>query len=173
MTNAAAARHTDIRNTEHNDRRRTARRRRPLTPYQKLARWFRKNFLAIAVSVILGLGVAAGSICTATYMSFRASSTVRDYGRELMYAEYTVKSGDTMWDIAVDMAALNPEFRDVRQYLHLLQKTNHNYGDYLQSGTTILIPYYDGGDATPMFEAYLKYNIAGYEQWLEMLDGQD
>ncbi len=145
------------------------RRRRP-TAYARFRRWFKKNALAVFIAVVLGTGIAAGSVGTAAVLSYRYNHTVQDYGRELRYASYTVKSGDTMWSIAVDMAALNPEFRDVRQYLGLLQRTNRNYSDYLQAGTTIMVPYYDGGDSVPMFDAYLKYNIADYEQWLEMLE---
>lgn len=144
-------------------------RRRRSTPYVRFRKWLRKNALAVFIAVVLGTGIAAGSAGTAAILGYKYSHSFHDYGRELRYASYTVKSGDTMWSIAVDMAALNPEFQDVRQYLALLQKTNHNYGDYLQSGTVIMVPYYDGGDTAPMFDAYLKYNIAGYEEWLEML----
>lgn len=157
------------------------RRRRRLTPYERAARWFRKNFVAIAVSVILGLGIAAGSAATSAWLGFQARNTVRDYGRELSYAEYRVAGGDTMWDIAVDMAALNPEFQDVRQYLALLQKTNHIYGDHLEAGQVILVPYY----ATPaersrdgdtleetMIRTYEKYGIIDSEAWLSAVMSQ-
>lgn len=168
MNNAAIKERNPGRNARNDQPR--ARRRRPMTPYMRFRRWMHRNALAIFVAVILGAGIAAGSAGTAAILGYRYSHAVHDYGRELKYASYTVKSGDTMWSIAVDMAALNPEFQDVRQYLSLLQKTNHNYGDYLQSGTTIMIPYYDNGSEAPMLSVYLKYNIADYEQWLDMLE---
>lgn len=147
---------------------RPVRRRRRMTPAQ---RFLRDHLPVIALAALPIMGLLVGIMLTAAVMNYRFDRQTRDYGRELRYASYTVKSGDTMWSIAVDMAALNPEFQDVRQYLNLLQKTNHNYGDYLQSGTTIMIPYYDSGDAAPMLSVYFKYNIADYEQWLDILEG--
>ena len=83
---------------------------------------------------------------------------MNDYGRELRYAEYEVRSGDTYWSIAEDLYILNPEFTDIRQYVNLLQKTNRSF-DYIRQGQTILIPYYADPDTglDDVIQAYEKY----------------
>ncbi len=134
-------------------RRRTHPRR---TPMQKMLD------RAMPYIIMLGLpafGLLLGVIITGSVMRHNSRYMVRDYGRELVYATYTVQSGDTMWSIAEDMAALNPEFPDMRQYLTLLQRTNKNYGDVLLSGTTILIPYYQGSRGRSVLEIYEKYGL--------------
>lgn len=147
------------------------RRKRRETRAQRAVRFIRRNAAPLLVGALVLAGIVIGSVATSFVKDLAARNSVRDYGRELKYSTYVVQSGDTMWDISVDMAALNPEFQDVRQYLALLQRTNHIYGDYLQSGTTIMIPYYDAGDGIPMLDVYLKYGIADYDQWRGMLAG--
>lgn len=149
------------------NRRRHARRRSNMVPY-------------MIICGLLAAGIIIGIIATSFVMNLAARNRTRDYGRELRYSTYTVQSGDTMWDIAVDMAPLNPEFSDVRQYLYLLQKTNRNFGDDLIAGTDIQIPYYatpsqkmrDGGSLEQvMISTYAKYDIIQYDKWFQILSG--
>lgn len=130
--------------------------RRRLTPFQ---RFMRRNIGRILVFSLIAFGAAAGALATYGVMRWKNTHDRRDYGRELAYAEYTVQSGDTMWSIAADMAALNPEFQDMRQYLYLLQKTNGNYGDMLLSGSTMLIPYYRSETGRDFISIYERYGI--------------
>lgn len=133
-----------------------ARQRRRLTPFQKFVQ---KNLAQIVIGGLLCAGFLLGTFVTYNVMSWRNSHQLRDFGRELVYTTYTVRSGDTMWSIASDMSALNPEFPDMRQYLSLLQRTNHNYGDVLLSGTTIIIPYYQSGTGRDFISIYERYGL--------------
>lgn len=135
--------------------------------------------LVLAGLVVLGILIG---IFLANFANKLASrNQMRDYGRELCYAEYTVQSGDTLWSISVDLAALNPEFTDVRQYLNLLQETNRLYSDYIREGEKLTIPYYmtpaakaqNGGSLEETIIAtYAKYDIIGYDKWSRIL-GQE
>ena len=146
--------------------------RRRMTPFQR----FLRHHAYPLFMFFLGIAVAAA------ITNVMGRNRTNDYGRELRYAYYTVSAGDTMWDIAVDMAAANPEFTDVRQYLSLLQKTNRNYGDYLQEGTEIVIPYYaTPGDKTgngqrsledTIMGTYARYGIIDYGAWTDILSGK-
>lgn len=144
-------------------------RRRRRTPLERFL-LHAKPWIAFVLGIVL-------AVCVTNLM---ARNRTNDYGRELRYATYTVKSGDTMWDIAVDMAALNPEYTDVRQYLSVLQRTNHIYGDYLEAGTDIQIPYYatptekmrgGGSLEETIVSTYAKYDIVQYESWVALLTG--
>lgn len=153
----------------------TARKRRRLS---KEERRRRRIVSKLVLYGLIAFGIVIGILLTLAVDKLASRGRTSDYGRELCYSEYTVQSGDTMWDIAVDMAALNPEFRDVRQYLSLLQSTNGIYGDYLQSGTTIRIPYYatpsekmrgGGSLEETMIETYAKYGIIQMDRWFDIL----
>lgn len=138
----------------------------------------------IAVGIVLYvfpvIAFLLGMFAMNFWNNLQDRNEIRDYGRELHYSAYTVQYGDTMWDIAVEMAALNPEYTDIRQYLHELQSVNQNYGDHLQEGTQILIPYYatpaekmrgGGSLEEEMITVYAKYNIIQYDRLFQMLSG--
>ena len=78
----------------------------------------------------------------------------------MVYTTYTVRSGDTIWGIAQDLAALNPEFNDIRQYVAAIEKANRMFGDDLKTGQIILIPYYVNLDGNTDHDTiYSKYGI--------------
>lgn len=135
----------------------------------------------IAVIALVAAGIAIGIAGTRFASWLAARNDMRDYGRELRYAEYTVQQGDTLWDISRDMAAVNPEFTDVRQYLSLLQDVNKIYGDYLPEGRVISVPYYatpsekmrgGGSVEEAVVSVYAKYGIANTDAWLQILGGK-
>lgn len=140
-----------------------------------------KIAVAIVLYVFPIVAFLLGMFAMNFWNNLQDRNEIRDYGRELHYSAYTVRSGDTMWDIAVEMAALNPEYTDIRQYLHELQSVNQNYGDYLQEGTQILIPYYatpaekmrgGGSLEEEMITVYAKYDIIQYDKWFQILSGK-
>ncbi len=135
-------------------------RTRRYTPAQLMARKAKKfmsrNAETIVITIIFILGLIAGVLLANTAHWLKERNAMNDYGRELRYAEYEVKSGDTYWSIAEDLYVLNPEFTDIRQYVNLLQKTNRSF-DYIRQGQTILIPYYADPNGTSVFDAYEKY----------------
>ena len=68
---------------------------------------------------------------------------INDYGRDKIFINYTVKGGDTIWDIAEDMLVLNPEYNSVRAYVSEVEKLNHRY-DNIKAGDTLVLPCYQG-----------------------------
>ncbi len=134
--------------------------RRAQTPTlpRRVRKFISRNAETIVVTVIFLMGLAVGVLLAngAHWLSDR--NAMNDYGRELRYAEYEVRSGDTYWSIAKDLFVLNPEFTDIRQYVNLLQKTNRSF-DYIRQGQTILIPYYADPDTglDAVIQAYEKY----------------
>lgn len=154
------------------------RRHKRLTRAQRRRQAFERR---AAVVGLVALGVVLGIAATRFAGWIAARNDMRDYGRELRYASYTVQSGDTLWDISEEMAAVNPEFTDVRQYLSLLRDANHIYGDYVQEGRVISIPYYatpsekmrgGGSLEESVVSVYAKYGIADTDAWLQMLAGK-
>ena len=61
--------------------------------------------------------------------------------------------------IASDLAALNPEYNDIRQYVSAIKETNKLYTGDIHAGDTILIPYYVGTNDMNYDEVYDKYGI--------------
>lgn len=149
--------------------------RRRLTPAERRRRTFETR---LAAAILVAAGLIAGIAITSAVNWAASRNDTRDYGRELRYSNYTVQAGDTLWDIAQDMAAVNPEFTDVRQYLSLLQETNHIYGDYLQEGRVIAVPYYatpsekmrgGGSLEETIVSTYARYGIVNQDAWLQIL----
>ena len=85
--------------------------RRRLTPAERRRRTFETR---LAAAILVAAGLIAGIAITSAVNWAASRNDTRDYGRELRYSNYTVQAGDTLWDIAQDMAAVNPEFTDVR-----------------------------------------------------------
>ena len=85
---------------------------------------------------------------------------MNDYGRRKTFTTYTVRESDTIWGIAEDLAALNPEYNDIRQYVADIEEANHIYGSTIKAGQHILIPYYISQDGTVSHdELYGRYGI--------------
>lgn len=106
--------------------------------------------IGMIIGIFIGMSVS-------TYMQ---STKMNDYGREMVYTTYTVKSGDTIWGIAQDLAALNPEFNGIRQYVSAIKQINQMSTSEIKSGQNIIIPYYisPNGTINPD-EIYSKYGI--------------
>lgn len=127
---------------------------------KRLARFLRKNFAAIAVVTLLSVGIAIGAFTATKVSNYAQSTRLNDYGRYQTFTTYTVKSGDTIWGIASDLAALNPEYNDIRQYVAEISKLNKIYDGQIKAGQTILIPYFIGPDGEVSHdEIYSKYGI--------------
>lgn len=113
--------------------------------------------------IIFGLpliGMLAGIFIGVKATTYAQSVKLNDYGRQKVYTAYTVKSGDTVWGIAQDLAALNPEYNDIRQYVTAINKANKLVDGEIKSGQVILIPYYVNTDKVVDYdEIYSKYGI--------------
>lgn len=129
---------------------------------RRARRFFRRNLILIALFSGLFIGGFAGVFIGTKVNTYAQSTKINNYGRQLVYTTYTVKSGDTIWSIAQDLAALNPEFNDIRQYVLMIERTNKIMDGQIESGQIILIPYYIGPDGTVSHdELYSKYGIGG------------
>lgn len=112
--------------------------------------------------ILFGLplvGMIIGILIGVKITTYAQSTKLNDYGRQISYVAYTVKSGDSVWEIASDLAALNPEYNDIRQYVAAIEKANNLYGSKLKAGEIILIPYYTSTSGMNYNEIYSKYGI--------------
>lgn len=105
-------------------------------------------------------GMLAGIFIGVKANSYAQSIRINDYGRQIAYTVYTVKPGDTVWGIAQDLAAFNPEFNDIRQYVSAIQKANDMESGSIEAGEVILIPYYISPNGILDYDTiYSKYGI--------------
>lgn len=114
------------------------------------------------VFILAGLvfGVFMGMFCGVRISNYAKQNSMNDYGRKKTFTAYTVREGDTVWGIAEDLAALNPEYNDIRQYVADIEQANHIYGETIKAGQHILIPYYISQDGTVSHdELYGRYGI--------------
>lgn len=122
----------------------------------------------IAWIIFIGLpliGVIIGIFIGVKATTYAQSTKINDYGRQMVYTTYTVKSGDTIWGIAQDLAALNPEFNDIRQYVSVIKNTNNMSTDEIKSGQNLIIPYYISPNGIANYdEIYSKYGIEDNER---------
>lgn len=99
----------------------------------------RKNRSKIAaVAVILAVAVV---IILVTRVKVNANNSYgRDYS-DKRYKNYTVTSGDTLWDIAE--ANMDYEYYDdVNDYIAEIKRMNNLYSDKIYTGQNLLITYY-------------------------------
>lgn len=147
--------------------RRAYRRRRRESDWHRFRRLLKKyikqrmreNIFAVLL-IGLVIGAAIGIFGGVRASAYARQHTVNDYGREKAFVAYEVKAGDTIWGIAKDLAALNPEYNDIRQYVYEIERMNSIYGGNIEQGDIIFIPYYvnaegfkDSGDI------YSQYGI--------------
>lgn len=137
------------------------------TDFQRFCRLFKRatrRFINrhIAKLVFIGLpllGVIAGIFIGMRIETYKRATTMNDYGRERRYVSYEIKSGDSLWSIASDLAPLNPEYNDIRQYIYDIKEINGLYSDNIRSGHYIILPYYAGGNGVDVNTVYDKYGI--------------
>ncbi len=141
-----------------NTYRRKNRSKRPFPVRAK--RFLNQNMMKIVIIVPLLVGMLAGMFVGTKATTYAQSKKMNDYGRQMVYKVYEVKSGDTVWGIAKDLAALNPEFNDVHQYMEAIEEMNGLTRGEITEGQKILIPYYvNMGETVDYGEIYLKYGI--------------
>lgn len=127
---------------------------------RRLRKFLIKNMPKIILFTPLIIGLLMGFFLGVKTTTYAQSVKLNDYGRQMVYTTYTVRSGDTIWGIAQDLAALNPEFNDIRQYVAAIEKANRMFGDDLKTGQIILIPYYVNLDGNTDHDTiYSKYGI--------------
>lgn len=142
--------------------------RRRETKGQELCRYAKRRirkFLIRNMPRIIFFGLPAIGMVLGVFIGVKAtayaySMKINDYGRKMVYTTYVVRSGDTVWGIASDLAALNPEYNDIRQYVAAIKKANGLLEGDIESGQVILIPYYINMDGTLDYgEIYSRYGI--------------
>lgn len=125
-----------------------------------MKRFLQRNLIKMVLIGLPLLGMFAGIFIGVKYSTYAQSTKINDYGRQKVYTAYRVKSGDTIWGIAQDLAALNPEYNDIRQYVAAIEKANKLADGEIHTGQIILIPYYINADGTVSHdEIYQKYGI--------------
>lgn len=122
-------------------------------------RFVRRHFAAIILMTPLIIGILTGIFIGVKASAYARSTRINDYGRQMVFTTYRVKTGDTIWEIASDLAALNPEFNDVRQYMAAIMKANRMGSGEIRSGQIILIPYFINMDGMNDDEIRAKYGI--------------
>lgn len=143
-------------------------RRRKESDFQKIHRLSKRMMVQfinrhIAKLVFIGLpllGMLVGIFVGMKITAHNQSAKINDYGRKEAYVSYRVQSGDTVWNIASDLAALNPEYNDIRQYVDVIKETNGLRSGDIRTGEMILIPYYISPNDRNMTEIYAKYGIS-------------
>lgn len=126
---------------------------------KRFHKYMQRNIMAVAVTGII-IGMCVGAFVGMKAANFAQTNRINDYGRDKTFTTYTVKPGDTIWGIAQDLAALNPEYNDIRQYVADIEKMNRLYTGEIRSGQIIYIPYYISHDGIASHEdIYLKYGI--------------
>lgn len=127
---------------------------------KRIRRFLQKNLPRMIVIGILLIGIFIGAFAGVKVTNYAQSVKINDYGRRQVFTTYRVKSGDTIWGIAADLAALNPEYNDIRQYVKAIEDLNKNYTGEIKAGDIILIPYYISPDGEVAHdEIYSKYGI--------------
>lgn len=123
----------------------------------RVVRFINRHIAKIVFIGLPVLGMVIGIFIGMKVADHNHSKTMNDYGRDMAYVSYKVQSGDTLWTIASDLAPLNPEYNDVRQYIKAIEDINGIYGDNIHTGNYILIPYYKDPAGTDA--VYEKYGI--------------
>lgn len=122
-------------------------------------RFLQRHLVKLILIGLPLLGLAVGLFVGIKVTSYTQSVKLNDYGRMVSYKQYTVREGDTVWGIASDLAALNPEYNDIRQYVNAIKKANELYSDHIEVGQVIFIPYYISPNKMDYNEIYDKYGL--------------
>ena len=138
------------------------RRKKKLTPAERrkraLIKWYNKHIGTIVVITIIVSIIAISAFITNKIVTYKQNNTMLDFGRTRHCTTYTVKYGDTLWDIAKDMCSINPEYPDVRVYISEVQEINGIYD--IKAGDIISLPYYEfSNNDEHTVNIIEKYNI--------------
>lgn len=117
-----------------------------------------KNTYVLILSAAV-FGMVTGMVCGVRMSEYNRASRTNDYGRTKVYASYRVTDGDTVWNIASDLIILNPEYNDVRQYVHEIESINFLDDGIIREGYFIIIPYFTDPDRPGYSEIVEKYGL--------------
>lgn len=105
-----------------------------------LIKKLRKNCSKIAAMAVISAVVVVIILVSRVSGVNANNSYGRDYS-DKRYKNYTVTSGDTLWDIAE--ANMDYEYYDdVNDYIAEIKRMNNLYSDKIYTGQNLLITYY-------------------------------
>lgn len=141
--------------------------RRKETKWEKFCRLLKRDvnrFLMENMAKIVLVGLPLLGMIAGIFIGVKATTCVQstkrnDYGRHMTFTAYTVRSGDTVWGIAQDLAFLNPEFDSISQYVAAIERANRLEDGEIETGQKIIIPYYINADGINYDEICSKYGI--------------
>ena len=110
---------------------------------------FIQSAVMVLVMVLLVRGVRGLSALISSEDEY---PDVSEYGRTRVYVEYTVHSGDTIWDIASEFCT--EEYESLKAYVYDIESYNGNSSKIVK-GTTITVPVYMDDEQLAVYNNYL------------------
>lgn len=133
--------------------------RRRIAKLRMNAFWRESKTKMIVIGLPL-IGLFAGIFIGTAVTTYTQSAKLNDFGRHMVYTSYTVKADDTIWGIAEDLIKVNPEYKNIPQYVKEIKNVNNLRDDEIKYGQKIILPYFVGADGIVNYnEIYSRYGI--------------